>query len=262
VAGELENVLGRTSSLAASNYMTKNENEKLNINAVKSVVVISAHSDDNMACAGTLMKLKAKGYELFEVVLTDSSEGRDFRNPNGKKGREVTEVRNSELDKAAKLIGISKVFNMGQADLGLLYSKELMLKIAGIIRKVRPSIGIIMNSNDWHPDHREVNKIGSEAFKWAGTNVRPELGEAWRTPVVLCSEGTIPVQVNVLVDVTKYAEEKMELWKIYASQASSTAINFDNSLMTVRGYQLRRKGSQMAEAFTTDPTSPAIMFDD
>jgi len=221
--------------------------EKINNN---SILVISAHADDNIACAGTLFKLKEKGFDLFEVVLTDSGEGGDKK------------VRDKELLEASKFLGIKKTYKFGQEDLGLTYSKNLMLEVAKVVREVKPKIGIIMNSFDWHPDHRTAFQIGSEAFKWAATGVKPKFGGAWRTPIVLCVEGMLPAQPNILVDITKQAEKKMQLWKIYVSQAKPKAVSFDESLMSVRGYHLRRPESFMAEAFSTDPTSPIILFDE
>lgn len=230
------------------------------------VLVISAHADDHVSCAGTLFKLKKQGFKLFEVVLTDSSEGRDFKDAkdttkNKKSNTEIARIRETELSKASEFLGIEKTFKIGQEDLGLTYSKKLVFEIVPIIRAIKPVVGIIMNSNDFHPDHRQTFSIGSEAFKWAGSGVQPELGPAYRTPIVLCSEGMIPIQANVLVDITEFAEQKAELLKIYASQASPKLINFDASMAAIRGYQLRREGSLAAEAFTTDPTSPAILFD-
>ncbi len=236
----------------------------MKIETKKSVLVISAHADDHTASAGTLFKLKDKGFELFEIVLTDSSEGRDYRDTSKKKksNKLISQTRSVELTKASEFLGISKTYKLDQQDLDLNYSKKLIFEVIPIIREIKPTLGIIMNSNDFHPDHRETFKIASEAFKWAGSGVKPELGVAYRTPIVLCVEGMIPVQPNVLVDTTAYAEKKAKLLAIYSSQASPKLINFDASLAAVRGYQLRRAGSLYAEAFTTDPTSPSILFDE
>ena len=234
------------------------------MNIKKSVLVISAHADDHVACAGTLFKLKAQGYELYEAVLTDSSEGRDFKDTSkkAKLNTKVSQMREGELTKASRFLGIKKTFKLNQEDLGLTYSKSLVFEIVPIIRGVKPEIGIIMNSIDWHPDHRETFKLGSEAFKWAGSGVKPDLGDAWRTPIVLCAEGMMPILPNVLVDITKHASKKAELLAIYTSQASPKLINFDASLVAIRGYQLRRNNSLNAEAYTTDPTSPIILFEE
>ena len=235
----------------------ENKKEKLN----KSVLVISAHADDHIASAGTLFKLRDKGYDLYEIVLTNSGEGGDYRKSK-KKEHNIASMRDRELSDASKFLGIKETYKLNQEDLGLTYSKNLVFKIVPIIRKLKPAVGIIMNSFDWHIDHRIAFEIGSEAFKWAATGVKANLGGQWRTPIVLCTEGMLPVQPSVLVDVTDYVKQKADLWKIYESQAKPKAINFEESLMSVRGYHLRRPGSLLAEAFTTDSTSPIILFDE
>lgn len=225
----------------------------------KTVIVISAHADDHISSAGTLMKLRDQGYELYEIVLTDSSEGKDYRGNKNEQG--VASMRDAELSKASQFLGIKSTYRIFQEDLALTYSKDLIFKVVPIIRELKPTVGIILSNFDWHPDHRATFQIGSEAFKWAATGVKPELGTNWRTPTVLCVEGMLPIKPNILVDVTAYAQAKMELWKVYESQAKPQALNFEEGLMAVRGYHLRRPGSLMAEAFTTDPTSPIILFD-
>ena len=119
-----------------------------------------------------------------------------------------------------------------------------------------------MSDFDWHPDHLAAYQIGSTAFKFAATGIKPELGEHHRTPIVLSAEGMLPIQPNVFVDVTDYYPKKLELFKIYESQASSKALGFHEGLARVRGYHVRQPGSLLAEAYTTDPTSPIILFDD
>lgn len=225
----------------------------------KNILLVTAHADDHLACAGTVFKLLDQGYFVYELILTKSNEGRDFRRQKGKYN--VAKMRKSEFSLASKFLGTKAVFNLNQDDLGLKYSKELMLKMVGVIRKIKPAVGIIMNSFDWHPDHVAAFTLGSTAFKFAATGVRPELGAAFRTPIVLAAEGMLPVAPNVLVDITDFFARKMELYRIYESQASSKALGFEEGLAKVRGYHVRRVGSMYAEAFTTDPTSPVILFD-
>lgn len=224
------------------------------------MVIISAHADDHIACAGTILKLRDQGYTLYEIVMTDSREGRDFRRQ--KDEDDNARVRDRELSAASKFLGTREVFRFSQEDLALTYSKDLVFKVVEIIRAIQPTVGFIHNRFDWHPDHRAAFRIGSEAFKMSATGIKPELGEAWRTGIVLAAEGMLPIKPNILVDVTEYAQAKMKLWEIYASQARPQIMGLEEGLMRVRGYHLRRPGSLMAEAFTTDPTSPIILFDE
>ena len=39
------------------------------------ILVIAAHPDDEIACAGTLMKMRDSGFEINELVLTGGGEG-------------------------------------------------------------------------------------------------------------------------------------------------------------------------------------------
>lgn len=229
-------------------------------NLKKSVLVISAHADDHIACAGTLFKLRNQGYYLYEVVLTTSGEGRDYR--KGRSGHNTEKLRDKELGAASRFLGTQKLYRLGQEDFGLCYSKNLVLRVVEIVREVKPMVGVIHHQFDWHPDHQEAYKIGNQAFKMAATGIKPKLGEHWRTPIVLAAEGMLPIKPNVLVDITKYAPKKKQLWELYESQARPQALSFDESLMRVRGYHLRRAGSIMAEAFSTDLTSPIILFDE
>lgn len=226
----------------------------------KNILVITAHADDHLACAGTLFKLKDKGYSTYELILTSSGEGRDFRKPRG--NDDLAKLRDSEFSAASKFLGTKQVFKLNQEDLNLQYSKELMLKVVEVIRQVKPQIGIVHNPFDWHPDHVAAAKIGSEAFKIAGTGIRPELGENWKTSIVLQAEGMLPIAPDVLIDITDYAPKKRKLFKIYESQASPKLVAFEEGLGSIRGYQLRRPGSFIAEAFTIDETAPIILFDE
>src|SRR3989338_7614431 len=112
-----------------------------------SVLVISAHPDDEIACAGTLFKLKSKGASLYEVILTDASEGRDRR--SNKTSQSTVSLRKQEMKAVAKFLGLKKLFWLGQEDLNLKYSKPLMLKLVKIIRLVKPTIVFLMNQEDF-----------------------------------------------------------------------------------------------------------------
>lgn len=233
--------------------------EKVEQKEQKNILVITAHADDHLACAGTLFKLKDKGYSIYELILTSSGEGRDYRKP--KVGISVEKMRDTEFSAASKFLGTKQVFKLNQEDLNLQYSKELMLKVVQTIRVVKPEIGITHNPYDWHPDHVAAAKIAGEAFKIAGTGVWPELGENYRTPIVLQAEGMLPIVADVLVDITDYAAKKRELFALYESQANPKLVAFTEGLGSVRGYQLRRPESFVAEAYTTDATNPVILFD-
>ncbi len=90
---------------------------------------------------------------------------------------------------------------------------------------------------------------------------KESLGNPWRVPLVLCAEGMLPIKTQILVDISKFMEKKLKLFKIYESQASPKAVSFEKSLATVRGYHLRKSASFFAEAFSLQEEFPILMFE-
>src|SRR3989344_1183329 len=169
----------------------------------KNILIISAHSDDNIICAGSVFKLQDQGYNTYEILLTNSAEGNDRR--NGKvltDEKEVVRLRTNEFSKASKLLDLKQKFVFGEEDLNLKYAKKLMFKIMKVIREIKPDVIFTMNEYDYHPDHRAAAKLTMEASFWAATGVRPEYGHQHRTNTVLYGEGGLPLKPDVLVDIT------------------------------------------------------------
>lgn len=226
------------------------------------VLIVSAHADDHITCAGSVFKLQAQGFRAFEILLTNSQEGRDRRKISSATSNTVINLRVGEFDRATQFLGIKQKFLLDQEDLNLVFSKKLMFTIVKIIRDLQPEIIFSMNPFDYHSDHREAAHLVEEASFWAATGVKPELGEPHRTPIVLYGEGMLPITPQVLVDITDHIDQKMQLFSIYESQADSKSTVFEKSLSCVRGYHLRRsKENEYAEAFTLNPKFPSVLFD-
>lgn len=229
----------------------------------KTVLIVSAHADDHTISAGSVFKMQAKGYDAYEVLLTDSREGNDRR--NGKlltDQKEVVRLRVDEFDQASKFLNLKQKFIIGEPDLDLQFSKELMLRVVKVIREVKPSVIFTMNPLDYHKDHIAASHITEEASFWAATGIRPELGEPHRTNIVMYGEGMLPIVPDVLVDITEFQEKKLELFKIYASQANSKAVHFTDALARVRGYHIRKQNEEFAEAFTLNKKFPSLLLEE
>lgn len=229
----------------------------------KNLLIISAHADDNMACAGTVFKLQKEfGFRAYELVYTNSTLGQNYKKSFEIARKNVAKTRAKELVKAQKFLGIVKSFNFNQPDLGLTYSQELVFKTISVIREVSPEVVFLMNLYDSHSDHKEAFRIGLSAVKMAATGIlRESLGRPCRVGMVLCSEGMLPIPTQISVDITNYQAKKDKLFKIYVSQASPKALRFDESLGFVRGYHLRKKDGVFAEAFTLPGEFPVLMFE-
>lgn len=230
----------------------------------KRVLIISAHADDHVMFAGTLFKLQESGYELHEVVMTDSREGGDKRKDSQKQTPDHIQIlRQNEFTAASQFLGLQSKYLLGEEDLNLQYSKKLMLKLVEIIRSIKPKIIITLHKNDYHRDHRAVSKISQEAIFWAATSIRADLGRAHRTPTTLYSEGLQSQKVDVLVDVSAFYQKKLELFNFYLSQADLETIEILKSMMITRGYHLNnREQIEYAEGFSLGNKFPNLMFED
>lgn len=229
----------------------------------KRLLIISAHADDHVACAGTVFKLQKEfGFAAFEVVLTNSNLGQNFKAKRELSAQTVAKTRATELSRASKFLGIKQSFKLDLPDLGLTYTQNTLFQVVKVVRDVRPTLVFLHNPYDAHPDHQEAYKIGLNAIKIAATGVKKtSLGTPWRVPLVLCAEGMLPIKSQILVDVTKYMDKKIKLFQIYQSQANPKAISFEKGLATVRGYHLRKPNSEFAEAFTLQEEFPVLLFD-
>lgn len=232
-------------------------------NLVRSILIISSHADDHISCAGTVMKLvEERGIVPFELVLTDSSRGQDFRRKTQVNRKRVADVRLKELTQASRFLGIKKTFMLAQQDFGLQSKPKVIFDVAKVIRFVRPQIVFINGEFDAHPDHRAAFRIGLDAIKLAAMSVDiRKLGEPFRVPVVLCVEQMLPDRIQILVDITAVADKKEELLKIYSSQMSPKSLAFEHGMMVVRGYHLRKPDGLKAEAFTLQNEFPILGFE-
>ncbi len=172
-----------------------------------SILAVHAHPDDEASKgAGTIRRYADEGIRTTLVCCTGGEAG-DILNPSMDKP-EVTEnlaeIRRSELDVSASVIGFDEVVMLGYRDSGMPDSEhnehpeafanadleEAIGRLVGVIRRVCPQV-ILTYPEDQrrypHPDHLRVTEISLPAFEKAGdADYRPELGPAFE-PVKLYS---------------------------------------------------------------------------
>ena len=80
---------------------------------MKNILVFTAHPDDHICCAGTLMYLKDQGFEICEVVATGGEEGTWWDDEGQKKTNfdknDLVKARQKELKKAGIAVPEEKV---------------------------------------------------------------------------------------------------------------------------------------------------------
>lgn len=224
------------------------------------ILILSAHADDHLRSAGTVFKL---GFEKnaipYEIVMTDSSLGGDYRIglPAGRD--EVAEMRCAELTAASKYLGVRKTWQMGEPDYGLMYRQDLVFGVARIIREVRPELVIMPHNYDSHPDHKATNNIGVEAIRAASMNILADkLGLPYRVPEIVQTEMMQPDRVDIIVDVTEQLPQIEKLFQIYESQMSPRLERYLRSMLQVRAYTLEDEQALAAEAFILTDEFPSV----
>ena len=150
----------------------------------KSIVCIHAHPDDEaLFTSGVSAHYAELGFDVTLITCTNGSLGRDDKGREGNDPEHNTEwtiaTRAQELEKAAKLAGFSRVFNLGYDDSGLpeweQFSnpkafvnadfEEASQKMGAIINEVQGSVLITYDENGFygHPDHIMANRVTGRA---------------------------------------------------------------------------------------------------
>lgn len=169
--------------------------------AAHRMVVIHAHPDDEASkTAGTVAGYSDTGVKCVLVTATGGEEG-EVLNPALDRpyviGR-LTELRRRELEASAEILGYDDVILLGYRDSGMADSPanshsdafinavedEVVGRLVGIIRDVRPQVMLGYDDHRWypHPDHLMVHRVALAAFASAGDpDLYPEAGPPWET---------------------------------------------------------------------------------
>jgi len=199
--------------------MEKTENRKL--------LAITAHPDDDILFGGTLLKLRKKGWKLFEVILT----GNDPE-------------RRKEAKVFAKLIGIEKIFWLKAEDGFLSKNKKILEKLITVIRNVNPDVIILLNPHDYHKDHRQTHSLGLEAIEMATRNSYFQYGKPISdTPLILVADGlNLLENPDLIIDISsEFAFKTQYAKKSYISQVNLDLLNFIKGVSMARGARIKTK---------------------
>lgn len=178
------------------------------------LLAFAAHPDDvEISCSGTLLKHKELGLSIGIVDLT--------RGELGTRGS--AELRDQEADKAAKLLGVAARENLGLRDGFFVTDEATKRAVIETIRHYRPQIVLANAITDRHPDHGRAGQLVAEACFLAGlpkveTLRHGQTQQAWRPRLVLHYIQDYYQTPDVVVDISPYFEQKLEVLSAYASQ--------------------------------------------
>jgi LmbE family N-acetylglucosaminyl deacetylase len=222
----------------------------------KNILVFSAHPDDHLTCAGTLMLLKEKGFKIHEVVATKGEQGPWREKETNFEKNELQEKRSEEISEASKIIGIDSTSYLDLPDSRVEKNHETVDKIVEIIREKRPDFVFTLNSKDYHTDHSEVSKMVTVGVERASWDFMKEKGEPFKVPIFLFSEGFYFGRADLVVDITDYVEKKEKVLAVYDSQINSAEKVLLQSMNSYRGFFCREENLRQAEAFQVPENYP------
>ena len=125
---------------------------------MKTAIAIAAHPDDiEFLMAGTLMLLRANGYEIHYWNLANGCCGTTKYD-----AATIARIRREEAMSAAAAIGAvyhESICN----DLEIFYDKPTLARVASVLREVAPEIVLTHSPADYMEDHTNTSRLATTA---------------------------------------------------------------------------------------------------
>jgi len=158
------------------------------------LMAVHAHPDDEcMMTGGVLARYRAEGARTILVTCTDGAVG-EIADPALATPENLAEVRAGELDASARILGVSRLVQLGYRDSGMAgtadndnpasFNKanfdEAVEKVVRLVRAERPQVLVTYDENGGygHPDHVRAHQVAVAAFQAANDPAKyPDAGE-------------------------------------------------------------------------------------
>lgn len=189
----------------------------------RTAIAIAAHPDDiEFMMGGTLYLLRQAGYKTHYLNISTGSCGSMKWKPNA-----LRSIRQREAAKAARVLGAQ--FHASKVDdFEILYTLPLLRWLAGIIRKVRPTIVLTHSPQDYMEDHVNTARLavgaafvrGMPNFKTApGSRIWPEDVTVYHAmPHGLRDNLRRRIVAGAFVDTSSVHEQKLAALGCHESQ--------------------------------------------
>jgi N-acetylglucosamine malate deacetylase 1 len=180
------------------------------------ILAIAAHRDDvEQTCGGTLLAMQARGWRTGILDLTQGESGT----------RGTAAERGAEASAAALLLNVAHREALDLPDGNVQNTLENRLKIAAVLRRLRPRVVLLPYWQGRHPDHYTTATLGYEACFAAGLAKldlpAPAGGEPFaphRPFKILYASLYADVRPSFVVDITPFVEQRFQALMAYRSQ--------------------------------------------
>lgn len=120
----------------------------------KKALAIGAHPDDvEFFMAGTLLLLKAAGFEIHMLAIANGSCGTMEHD-----AETIAAIRGAEHKAAAAVAGATCHDSLVN-DIEIIYGKELLQRVTSVVRKVGPDIVLTHSPQDYMEDHMNASRL-------------------------------------------------------------------------------------------------------
>lgn len=174
------------------------------------ILAFGVHPDDvEIGCGATLAKHSRLG---FRVAIVDITAG-EMATSGSKEKRE------SECREATAALGVSLRERLDVPDREVAVTRENVMKVVKVIRRLRPRVILAPYWEDRHPDHREGSRLIEEGAFSSGL-VRVEDGQPPHRPLrqYYYFVNTGGVKPSFVVGVSDDYDSKREALACYTSQ--------------------------------------------
>jgi N-acetylglucosamine malate deacetylase 1 len=181
------------------------------------ILAIAAHRDDvEQTCGGTLLAMNARGWRTGILDLTQGESGT----------RGTAADREREANDAARILKVAQREALDLPDGNVQNTYENRLKIAGVLRRLRPRVVILPYWQGRHPDHYTTATLGYESCFVSGLAKVETPGEQnppHRPFKIFYASLYADVRPTFVIDITPYVEERLQSLLAYRSQYASQA---------------------------------------
>lgn len=218
------------------------------------------HPDDvEILCAGTLLRLREKGYELHIAVMTAGDKGSAVLTRE-----EIAYIRRAEARQGAQKLGAASYRCLEFQDLEISFDNVSRRKVTGVVRDVNPSIIFTTPPHDYMFDHEITSQLVRDACFNAGCKNYETEGDAPAIdgiPYLYYSDAIEghdifgqPSRVTTIVNISPHIEQKVVALQCHDSQRAwlKKQHGMDSYIDSMKQWSARRGaqiGAAYAEAF-------------
>jgi bacillithiol biosynthesis deacetylase BshB1 len=175
------------------------------------ILAIAAHRDDvAQTCGGTLLAMHARGWRTAILDLTQGESGT----------RGTAADREREANEAARILNVAHREALDLPDGNVQNTLDNRLKIAAVLRRLRPRVVILPYWQGRHPDHYTTATLGYEACFLSGLAkvATPDATAPHRPYKILYASLYADVRPTFVVDITPHIEQRLQSLLAYRSQ--------------------------------------------